>query len=136
MRSGVCLLAAISWLSWISSLSAGGDLDAAADREVHAWTNRPIWPQAIDRPADHPPVPSSLHWDLWLGPVPERPYHPAYHPFKWRGWWDFGCFPNASLPAMPSPRPRSCALPATMPSGSRPARRENPRVRTLIIPPS
>jgi len=54
-------------------------------REVHAWTNRPIWPQAIDRPADHPPVPSSLHWDLWLGPAPERPYHPAYHPFKWRG---------------------------------------------------
>ena len=59
-------------------------------REVHAWTNRPIWPQAIDRPTDHPPVPSSLHWDLWLGPAPERPYHPAYHPFKWRGWWDFG----------------------------------------------
>lgn len=58
--------------------------------EVHAWTNRPIWPQAIDRPTDHPPVPSSLHWDLWLGPAPERPYHPAYHPFKWRGWWDFG----------------------------------------------
>ena len=59
-------------------------------REVHAWTNRPIWPQAVDRPADRPPVPKSLHWDLWLGPAPERPYHPAYHPFKWRGWWDFG----------------------------------------------
>ena len=59
-------------------------------REVHAWTNRPIWPQAIDRPAERPPVPTSLHWDLWLGPAPERPYHPAYHPFKWRGWWDFG----------------------------------------------
>jgi len=59
-------------------------------REVHAWTNRPIWPQAIDRPTDHPPVPGSLHWDLWLGPAPERAYHPAYHPFKWRGWWDFG----------------------------------------------
>ena len=35
-------------------------------------------------------MPTSLHWDLWLGPAPERPYHPAYHPFKWRGWWDFG----------------------------------------------
>jgi predicted dehydrogenase len=58
--------------------------------EVHAWTNRPIWPQAIDRPAERPSVPSSLAWDLWLGPAPERPYHPAYHPFKWRGWWDFG----------------------------------------------
>jgi predicted dehydrogenase len=35
-------------------------------------------------------VPSHLHWELWLGPAPERPYHPAYHPFKWRGWWEFG----------------------------------------------
>ena len=59
-------------------------------REVHTWTNRPIWPQAIDRPTDEPPVPASLHWDLWIGPAPDRPYHPAYHPFKWRGWWDFG----------------------------------------------
>jgi len=59
-------------------------------REVHAWTNRPIWPQGIDRPGGRPPAPSSLHWDLWLGPAPERPYHPAYHPFKWRGFWDFG----------------------------------------------
>jgi predicted dehydrogenase len=59
-------------------------------QEVHAWTNRPIWPQGIDRPAERPPVPGSLDWDLWLGPAPERPYHPAYHPFKWRGFWDFG----------------------------------------------
>ncbi|MBX6312845.1 MAG: Gfo/Idh/MocA family oxidoreductase [Isosphaeraceae bacterium] len=59
-------------------------------REVHAWTNRPIWPQGIDRPRETPPVPAHVHWDLWLGPAPERPYHPAYHPFKWRGWWDFG----------------------------------------------
>jgi predicted dehydrogenase len=59
-------------------------------REVHTWTDRPIWPQGIDRPAERPSVPSSVHWDLWLGPAPERPYHPAYHPFKWRGWWDFG----------------------------------------------
>ncbi len=59
-------------------------------REVHVWTNRPIWPQGIPRPTDKPPVPKSLDWDLWLGPAPERPYHPIYHPFKWRGWWDFG----------------------------------------------
>jgi predicted dehydrogenase len=59
-------------------------------RQVHAWTNRPIWPQGIDRPAETPPVPRHVHWDLWLGPAPERPYHPAYHPFRWRGWWDFG----------------------------------------------
>ena len=61
-------------------------------KEVHAWTNRPgnWWPQGIDRPKATPDVPKHLEWDLWLGPAPERPYHPAYHPFKWRGWWDFG----------------------------------------------
>ena len=59
-------------------------------REVHCWTNRPIWPQGIDRPEDTPKVPRKLDWDLWLGPAPVRPYHPAYHPFAWRGWWDFG----------------------------------------------
>ena len=59
-------------------------------REVHYWTNRPIWPQGLERPTDAHTVPSTLDWDLWLGPVAERPFHPAYHPFKWRGWWDFG----------------------------------------------
>ena len=59
-------------------------------REVHAWTNRPGWPQGIQRPTDTPPVPESLNWDLWLGPSPERPYHPAYVPGNWRGWVDFG----------------------------------------------
>ena len=60
-------------------------------REVNAWTNRPIWPQGIDRPTDTPKVPDTLDWDLWLGPAPNRPYHPCYLPFNWRGWWDFGC---------------------------------------------
>jgi len=59
-------------------------------REVHNWSNRPIWPQGIDRPADTPPVPAGLDWDLWLGPAPLRPYHPIYLPLVWRGWWDFG----------------------------------------------
>lgn len=59
-------------------------------REVHVWTNRPIWPQGIDRPAEEPAAPPELDWDLWLGPAPARPYHPIYHPFRWRGWWDFG----------------------------------------------
>ena len=59
--------------------------------EVHAWTNRPVWPQGIGRPTDKPDVPETLDWDLWVGPSPMRPYHPAYLPFKWRGWWDFGC---------------------------------------------
>jgi len=58
--------------------------------EVHVWTNRPIWPQGKGRPTDTPPVPKNIHWDLFLGPAAERPYNPAYHPFAWRGWVDFG----------------------------------------------
>ncbi|HZO90208.1 MAG TPA: Gfo/Idh/MocA family oxidoreductase [Chthonomonadaceae bacterium] len=58
--------------------------------EIHIWTDRPIWPQGIARPEPTDP-PSNLHWDLWLGPAPERPYaKDVYHPFAWRGWWDFG----------------------------------------------
>src|SRR5881396_1771912 len=53
-------------------------------REVQLWTNRPIWPQALDRPLDEYYTPPWLDWDLWLGPAPARPYHPAYAPFKWR----------------------------------------------------
>jgi predicted dehydrogenase len=66
-------------------------------REVHVWTDRPnnglfriYWPQGVQRPPETPPVPENLDWDLFVGPAPMRPYHPAYHPFKWRGWWDFG----------------------------------------------
>jgi predicted dehydrogenase len=66
-------------------------------REVHVWTDRPLnginavyWPQGVGRPKETPPVREGLDWDLWLGPAPERPYHPSYAPFKWRGWWDFG----------------------------------------------
>ncbi len=59
-------------------------------REVHFWTNRPIWPQAMDRPLQEYYVPPTLDWNLWLGPAKERPYNPIFAPFKWRGWWDFG----------------------------------------------
>lgn len=59
-------------------------------REVHAWTNRPIWPQRLNRPEETPTVPKGLDWDLWLGPAPVRPYSPQYHPWNWRGWYDFG----------------------------------------------
>ena len=59
-------------------------------REVHAWCNRYISPRGIDRPKETPPVPGTLNWDLWLGPARNRPYHPCYLPFSWRGWWDFG----------------------------------------------
>jgi predicted dehydrogenase len=79
-------------------------------KEVHVWTNRPIWPQGPDailkvgaakaaayaalhgRTAEltKPTAPKGINWDVFLGPAPERPYDPAYHPFAWRGWWDFG----------------------------------------------
>lgn len=58
--------------------------------EAHVWTNRPIWPQGIDAPTEIPSVPPTLDWDVWLGPAPWRSYHPAYCPFNWRGWWDYG----------------------------------------------
>lgn len=58
-------------------------------REVHVWTNRPIWPQGGPRPAIAP-IPPNLHWLLWLGPAMRRPYGAGYHSFNWRGWWDFG----------------------------------------------
>lgn len=61
-------------------------------KEVHVWTNRPIWPQApgvMKRPPEEM-VPKTVHWDEFLGPAPFRPYAKGYHPFAWRGWWDFG----------------------------------------------
>ncbi len=59
-------------------------------KEVHAWTNRPIWPQGLERPTAKMKVPATLNWDLFLGPAPFRPYHEVYTPWNWRGWWDFG----------------------------------------------
>lgn len=79
-------------------------------REVHVWTNRPIWPQGAEailkvqaartaamaalrgQPANYqsPQPPKHVNWNVFLGPAPERPYDPLYHPFNWRGWWDFG----------------------------------------------
>ena len=57
--------------------------------EVHVWTNRPVWPQGGARPAAAE-APGNLAWDAWLGPAPVRPFGNGYHPFSWRGWWDFG----------------------------------------------
>src|ERR1043166_1107244 len=60
--------------------------------ELHVWSNRPIWPQGIDRPPGEDPVPPTLDWDTWIGPSPMRPYkgNRTYHSFNWRGWKDFG----------------------------------------------
>jgi predicted dehydrogenase len=61
-------------------------------REIHGWSDRAggWWKQPAERPADTPPVPSNLDWNVWLGAAPERPFHSAYHPVRWRGWFDFG----------------------------------------------
>ena len=62
-----------------------------APRELHVWSNRPIWPQGLARPQGEDPVPSSLNWDAWLGPAAQRPFKKdVYHTFRWRGWYDFG----------------------------------------------
>jgi hypothetical protein len=60
-------------------------------KELHVWSNRPIWPQGLDRPEGSDPVPDHIDWDLWLGPAQFRPYKKGvYHTFNWRGWYDFG----------------------------------------------
>jgi predicted dehydrogenase len=60
-------------------------------KEAHVWTNRPVWPQGKARPKGSDPIPENLEWDLWVGVAPMRPYKKdCYHPFNWRGWWDFG----------------------------------------------
>ena len=61
-------------------------------KEMHCWTNRPgrYWKQGLERPKGNHPVPNHIDWDLWIGCAPWRPYNPAYHPFNWRAYWDFG----------------------------------------------
>ena len=82
--------------SWVKSGAIGEIL------ETHCWTNRPVWPQGMERPKGEAPVPAELDWDVWVGPAPMRSFihtgnkeneeqeRGIYHPFNWRGWWDFG----------------------------------------------
>ncbi len=80
-NSGEGIRLACEWI-WAGEI---GEVTGA-----HAWTNRPIWPQGLERPAETPSVPPTLAWDLFIGPAPWRPYHPAYTPWNWRAWWDYG----------------------------------------------
>lgn len=82
-------------------------------KELHVWSNRPVWPQGMTRPPGEDPIPAGFDWKLWLGPAPARPFKQnwskdayalnqmnlkdwdpgvqgVYHPFNFRGWWDFG----------------------------------------------
>ncbi len=59
-------------------------------REIHNWSNRPVWPQYPTLPTDTPPIPEGFDWNLWLGPSLDRPYHPHYTHTVFRGWYEFG----------------------------------------------
>ena len=59
-------------------------------RELHVWCDHPVYPCSVVRPKEEETPPAGMDWDLWLGPAPFRPYHSAYHPWRWRPWWDFG----------------------------------------------
>jgi len=71
-------------MAWID----GGAIGAL--REIHNWTNRPVWPQYTNLPTARPPIPEGFDWDLWLGPEADRPYSPDYTHMVFRGWYDFG----------------------------------------------
>lgn len=71
----------------LAAMVRGGALGAVS--EIHIWTNRPVWPQGAPR-SEEKPLPAHVHWKLFLGPAPYRPYGDNYHPYNWRGWWDFG----------------------------------------------
>lgn len=71
-------------MSWINEGSIG------TLKEIHNWSNRPVWPQYPTLPTDNPLAPEGMDWDLWLGPEAERPYHPNYTNMVFRGWYDFG----------------------------------------------
>lgn len=59
-------------------------------RELHIWCDHPVYPCSLLRPKEAEIPPDGMNWDLWIGPAPLRPYHSAYHPWRWRPWWDFG----------------------------------------------
>lgn len=67
------------------------EVDAWCDLSYYPWGHA-SWSSPVgERPAETPPIPDHVDWDLWIGPAPMRPYHPCYHPRTWRSWWDFGC---------------------------------------------
>ncbi|MBL7220043.1 MAG: Gfo/Idh/MocA family oxidoreductase [Phycisphaerae bacterium] len=95
------LLAAKDLVTKTSAQSSGTDLARGttellgtgvigAIRQLHIWCDHPKYPCLEARPKDKQTPPPGMDWDLWIGPAPYRPFHRAYHPGKWRSWWDFG----------------------------------------------
>jgi len=80
-NSGIGIRKLTEWI-WDGAI---GDV-----KEVHAWTNRPIWPQGLEKPKKKMDIPDKLKWDLFIGPAEYMEYNSAYHPWNWRGWWNFG----------------------------------------------
>ena len=74
----------IQMVKWLKE-GAIGEL-----QQIHNWSFRPVWPQWTRNPIDTPKIPDGFNWELWLGPVPNRPYHPNYTHNVFRGWYDFG----------------------------------------------
>ena len=84
---GVRLICEWIWAGLIGQVS---EVDAWCDLSYYPWGHA-YWSSPWGtRPQDTPPLPAGMDWDLWIGPAPMRPYHPAYHPLVWRCWWDFG----------------------------------------------
>jgi hypothetical protein len=78
---------------WIAAGAIGEvrEVDAWSNESYYPWNHASWSPASARRPAETPPVPETLDWDLWLGPAQSRPYPPCYQPVSWRAWWDFGC---------------------------------------------
>ena len=88
-RSGEGLALICEWI-WDGAIGEVREVDAYCSLSYYPWGHASWSSKWGRRPADTPALPDKLNWDLWLGPAPERAYHPAYHPRTWRCWWDFG----------------------------------------------
>ncbi|WP_321286484.1 Gfo/Idh/MocA family oxidoreductase [uncultured Sunxiuqinia sp.] len=103
---------------------------------VDAWTNRPIWPQELERPKKEMRIPKTLDWDLFIGPAEYRPYNEIYTPWNWRSWWDFG---RGALGDMachildPAFKALKLEYPISVQGSSTPANTESPPNAEMVI---
>lgn len=103
---------------------------------VDAWTNRPIWPQGLERPQKEMRIPNTLDWDLFIGPAQYRPYNEIYHPWNWRGWWDFGTGALGDMACHildPVFKALKLEYPITVQGSSTPVNNESPPNAEMVI---